>query len=663
MAQIGLYQKQMTGGTPSRATATPVQQADMSVAQGVADVARGVNAMAQAQNQKDIRTARDYTANSKNETAIGLSEVSINASETAKNGDEYAEQITEYLAKQKEIAIEKAPNAQAQEASRAYYDDLIANETVRMAPKVAEMNAARSVQILEDSIAIAENTVFRDPSRFEEVTEGMINEIALSDVPENMKERAAKEITNQLASRQILGQMNQSPELALKRLESGEMDGLLSPDQLVKYTSAAQGQVEALERDREMARNRAVAERNAQIESENAMVLSNLEIAVSRGEAGYQEIEKAVQSGVVSPSKRTQLYKQIDSANKDVATKTLQIDFVSEAIELDQPLDYSTPEHQNSVDAYFLNLPEDMQGNPLTVANIAATTKVLPSQVNTTLSANLRGNAEQVAEAASFVSAIYDVAPEVISQFPADARAMAMGVSKLIAGGTDPVRATELMNNSVYKTTKEQKDVLKLQVSTKDFQGKTADEFKKVANKLSPSWFRSPQRNKAMNNMQAEFTSAVDNYYLLTNDHDTAVKLANADISKVWGVTWANGKEQVMKYAPEVIYGKGEKTPWIYEQLSEELKPYDIKDKHTLTADTQTGLTGSYVVNTIVDGIESPLIINGEAFRYTPDYSVSPQAKVVEEKKKAKIETAKQVADLPPVEPGKYGFGSRGTGY
>ena len=45
------------------------------------------------------------------------------------------------------------------------------------------------------------------------------------------------------------------------------------------------------------------------------------------------------------------------------------------------------------------------------------------------------------------------------------------------------------------------------------------------------------------------------NFAQTGGDADQAKAMTNAMIKKVWAVSTINGKEEVMKYAPEAVYG------------------------------------------------------------------------------------------------------------
>ncbi len=635
MAKLPQYQRQVIE-RQSSAGAAPV---DTSMAQALGQAAQGLGAFAKAQQVMIQREARDYTLNSQNQTAVGLTAEKERLSSESASGKEYLDGVKTYIDTQRSIAMEKAPSERAANSVKEYYDSLEANEIQRAIPVAAKMTAQQTASAIKTNLNILTNQTYRDPTSYQQNLEQGTKTILESDLDENLKNKAVAEYTNQLNVQRVQGITTLDPKSALNALQSGQYDETLTPQQLTSLTESAERQVAAEERQREIDAKTRISEAQKVESAKNAVLQSELEIGISRGEAGYAEVERAFEAGVITPAKRTQLTLSIDKRVEAQEKLNIGIAGVSAAINGGQPLDYTNTDHQKAVDAYFGAMPDKSIGSIVTVVS---STKVIPTQVKTALNSNLRGNTEQRVEAANTLAILNENAPEVVASLPADTKAMGIGISRLVAAGVDPGRASDLVFNSVYNTTKEQKEVLKTQLTQKDMVSKKRSGFTKSINKISDSFF-SPKRTPSMNAMEAEFNTAVNDYYLLTHDVDTAIELASTDVSKVWGTTWVDGKERVMKYAPEKIYGNGKKSEWIYKQLGSELSEIGVTGKYTLQADATTAREDrpSYMIMTESDGIMIPLMIDGQIQRYTPDFSITEDAKLLEQQKVESIEKAR----------------------
>lgn len=613
---------------------------DRSMSQALGQAAQGLSQFAKAQDVMMRREARDYTLETQNSTAVGLTAEKDRLSNESASGKEYLDGVKTYIDSQRQIAMEKAPSERAANSVKEYYDSLEASELQRAIPVASQMTAKKTANAIKTNINILTNQVYRDPTSYQQNLEQGIKTIEESDLDESLKPAAIAEYKNQLNVQRVQGMTTVYPSTALKGLESGQFDDLLTPQQLTSLTESARRQVAAEEKQREIDAKSRQAELEKQESASNAVLQSELEIGIARGQAGYAEVERAFEAGVITPAKRTQLTLAIDKRVEAQNKLNLGIAGVSAAINGGQPLDYTNADHQKAVDAYYEAMPDKSVGSVLTVVSL---TKVIPSQVETSLNANLRGNPEQRVEAANTLAILNASAPEVVASLPADTKAMGIGISRLVAAGVDPGRASELMFNSVYNTTKEQKEVLKTKLTQKDMTNKKANGFKKSVGKISDSFF-SPKRTPSMNAMEAEFNTAVNDYYLLTHDINSAMELASTDVSKVWGTTWVDGKERVMKYAPEKIYGNGKKSEWIYKQLGSELSEIGVTGKYTLQSDATTAREDrpSYMIMTEQDGVMMPLMIDGQIQRYTPDFSITEDAKLLEKQKAESLEKARQ---------------------
>lgn len=639
MAKLpGYLNRQVTG----QAVNVEQKQVGSNLLGSINQAAQGVSQLVQVQQQMQQREARDYTLQTQNKTSVALAEQKVKVSQEAKTGSEYTAGIKTFIEQQKAIALENAPTPKAAETSSKYYDNLMANELEKAIPLAASMNAKNTATAINESLEIGLNQTFRNPADFDESLSNAETVIDTSDLAPNIKEQAKAQYKEKLMTQKLLGSIELDPKSAVAAIESGEYDSL-DPDSLRQITESAKSQSMALDRQEQINKQKQEQAEIKQQESLNAQAQSNLEIGVSRGELGYVEIEKAYTTGTITPEKRTQLVKQVDSIIDRGQKTNDNIIQVGASIDAGIPLDYRNKTHKTAVDDYYNNMPQEIKQDPNAIAALSSSTKVIPSAVEAALNAGLKGNPQQIQQAADIVSRINEQSPEVMAQLPEDTKTMGITVATLISGGVDPAKAVELANNSIYNTSKDLKSVLKTQLSQPDSLSKKRGGFDDAVDKISPSFF-TPDRTQSMDRMEASFNYTVDQYYLKTHDMDSAIKLATADISKVWGSTWVNGKETMSKYPVEKIYGNGKESPWIYNQLSTELKEIGVEGKSSLQADAITAREQkpSYVIMVEQDGAMVPLLKDGIIQRFTPDFDSTPEKKEAEAQKEKAMEQARR---------------------
>lgn len=640
MARLPQYTQQIT----KKAVSAPQLTTENNMGEAIGQFAQGAASLLNVQSQMQQREARDYVIANQNSTSVGFAEEKLTLSQTALTGSEYTTGVKTYIENQKTIALENAPSPKAAEATGKYYDALLSKELEQSIPVAARMNASNTAKVITESLEIGLNQTYRNPSDYQSSLDSSIAVIDSSDLPENVKEDAKAQYQEKLITQKLLGVININPKQAVKDIESGEYDSI-DPSTLNQITSSARSQSEAVDRQAEINKQKDIQENEAARASFNAEAQSNLEIGVSRGEMGYVEIDKAYTTGMITPEKRTQLVKSVDAQIEGGKKRNNSIVQVGAAIDAGQPLDYRNTDHKTAVDDYYMNMPEESRANPDAVVSLIKSTKVIPSVVESSLNAGLKGSVEQVVAASDLVARMNAQTPETLSQLPTDTKAMGVMVSRLVGSGVSPAKAVELANNSIYNTTKEQKEVLKSQLNQKNLVSKKQSGFKSAVKKISPSWFM-PSRTPSMDRMEASHSYLTDQYYLMTHDIDTAMTLATTDISSVWGSTWVNGKEQMSKYPVEKMYGNGEETDWIYNQLKTELKSIGVEGKYSLQSDSITSREDapSYIIMTEQDGTMMPLMIDGTIQRYTPDFASTPE-KVEADKQKERAMAAARVAE------------------
>jgi len=385
------------------------------------------------------------------------------------------------------------------------------------------------------------------------------------------------------------------------------------------------------------------AEADAQARKEISLQASNLEIATNSGKTSKEEIDVAFDEGVISGSKRTQLYAKLDAISARAVSSEKAIIDVSVAIDSGQPLDYKDKNNQRGVDKYFKEtigtFPMDSAEAQQTATHIAASTGIVPQTAAAYIRTNIASqDFEQAAQAADFASRMREDAPQAYARLPQNERAFSLQVSELINAGMGKEDAVLTARKNVYETTDEEKNILSSQFNNTDFREESNSFLlDNVDDKWSGGFFSSSP--SVPNEMEAEFNILTKSYFARTRDADQARQLAFDDLGKTWGVTELGGNKRMMKYSPERIYGDGSASDWMQNQLDSKASEYGIKDVQIISdATTARESRPSYVMYHN-DEFGNPILVmdkNGEVVRFTPDYSSSNEAK------KARKETEKR---------------------
>lgn len=377
-------------------------------------------------------------------------------------------------------------------------------------------------------------------------------------------------------------------------------------------------------------------------DQKNAVLASDLEINVKRGQAGFAEIEQALLDGVITPAKRTELVLHIDRESEKIteeAQKTqAQINTVSDALGKRSFLDFRTDADRDAVDAYFASVlaPSLQNLDPgeqvQAVVTFAGDTGIIPTQVKKQIRGSLRAGAPvDKVQAADFLDRLKGVNPQVINDFTENDIALGNAIASYVAGGAPAPKAVEMAENALAIPEAERK------VRESRYRIDKAQEknLKRLQNELATgrNLFSPDMPADVPDALVGDYEGFVRTEFLRTGDLEVAQKTGLDFLKNVWGVTNIGGKRW-MKYAPEVVYQvPGEDGTWIAEQLDMELRTDALVPegaKFSIQADVMTPRqkNPSYQVLMIKDGAIQPVLGKDNLpVRFQPNYATSAAAK------------------------------------
>jgi len=390
--------------------------------------------------------------------------------------------------------------------------------------------------------------------------------------------------------------------------------------------------------DRSIARDARIerrmdAENTAITAADNAERAANLKIAYSRGEIGEPEIEKAAQEGIITQGTKANWIIGLDKETKKAEDQSRRLAVVSSAITGGAPLSPSNPGHVKGVNELWNNYYSDKidlstdEGKDI-ASEYVSSTGIMPEQMKDLVHANsTSGSVDQAVSSSDLLARINEKSPQSLDAVSSQAKSFAMSVSSMVAAGTDPEQAVEISRQNAYQVTKEQMQAIKdsFDFNSTEFRSSTRDFLN---NKIDDDFDRfdisQPDLPIAM---EAEFNHLLGKYIGMTRDADQARKLAYSDLKSVWGMSEVNGKAEMMKYSPELVYGGGRGGDWMRDQLLKEVKDMGYEGDPVISIDPNTARQKypSYLVmvKDATGEIQPVLDSNNEPSRWVPDYSTS----------------------------------------
>ncbi|AWC73607.1 hypothetical protein CLM65_11130 [Serratia marcescens] len=257
----------------------------------------------------------------------------------------------------------------------------------------------------------------------------------------------------------------------------------------------------------------------------------------------------------------------------------------SSSLQNNFPLDPNDKNNQAAADHYFdqkvapgFNINNADSLNQ--VAEITTKSGMLPTQIKTMLTAGATSrDPAVVVPMAKMYGQIFDNNPAAATGVDKGAMAFYSKVYAYDRAGVPAEKAVDMAYNQVYQQDDRLKQMISQQVRDKDYIKDRAKAAQDNINSLSPSWtsFGAPSitaAGQANQLYQRDYQTIYDaNFAQTGGDAEQAKAMTNAMIKKVWAVSTINGKEEVMKYAPEAVYGVTNGSGnWIKGQWEEEKK-------------------------------------------------------------------------------------------
>lgn len=420
----------------------------------------------------------------------------------------------------------------------------------------------------------------------------------------------------------------------------------------------------------------------------NSRAASDLAISLSRGEAGYAEVEKAYNDGMITPAARAEMTIRLDKRNNDLAELQAGLALVDAAKRGDVRLDPSNSMHRDLVSADFKEQAGAfLAGGDKTEAdfqawtvNYAVEVGVVPDDVKAKWrGALVSGSPEQQVAAADAIEQLRLANPFLLdasfeksdierATMLADQARAGVPYETAVGNVNDAMRldqATITARDAAFaQTYKPAPGRTQFQAMQSDLQG--------IVNDRAESWFgwvpgvdAAPQ---VPDEMVAQYELLLKDSYRRTGDMATAKKSAGDSLRNAWSVSRVNGGEQWMKSAPELYYAAPaqaglsatENAEWMRNQLFAEVTENALIDpENPMTPDRislvpdalgRRGPDGRPLYVVMIQGPQglSPVLDgSGRPMPWAPDWDSSAK------KSEMVLEQAQQLFDARLIREGK----------
>jgi hypothetical protein len=215
------------------------------------------------------------------------------------------------------------------------------------------------------------------------------------------------------------------------------------------------------------------------------------------------------------------------------------------------------------------------------LTDLVSKSKVIPDGLKGNLQSAARStDPKEVARAADLIDRIRGTNPHVLADFPQRDLARIDMVNSKIASGLSPKTAMEqvdaaldVSNSAVFEQRTTQLKEAKLDYQSLALQNFNASWYVKALPGGSGSIedTSSEMATRQIAQVSTEYRAAYETQYKLTGDTVAAQKYANSVVSGSYGVTNINGKNQLMRFAPEKYFGiDNVDNDWMRSQIEEE---------------------------------------------------------------------------------------------
>lgn len=373
------------------------------------------------------------------------------------------------------------------------------------------------------------------------------------------------------------------------------------------------------------------------------------------------------QPNYASSMQRWERFGKFVDSNIKAQEKTFSANRLELSIQNNFPLDPTDKNNQEAADNYFeknlqsgFSLSDENSLNA--VAELSSRTGIIPSQVKTIFNTGATSkDPEVVLPIAKMYGQIFDNNPAAATDMPSSTMAYYTKVYELNRAGMPEDKAVETAYRLTYEQDDRTKQMIAAQVRDKDYmKGRDKAAQANINNFYTFGGFSSPGVDKpGINNREylRDYQTLYDaNFAETGGDAKLAQKMTDAQVKKTWGVTSVNGKEEIMKYAPEATYGitSSGAGNWIQGQWEEDKKQLASKvfgglpedAEIVLVPDAVTPRDLSYGVMVKQTGSDDvPIYLpyygdNGQLVRFKPDQATSPMYREIMGEKEQSIKDA-----------------------
>ncbi len=369
------------------------------------------------------------------------------------------------------------------------------------------------------------------------------------------------------------------------------------------------------------------------------------------------------QPNYASSMQRWERFGKFVDSNIKAQEKTFSANRLELSIQNNFPLDPTDKNNQEAADNYFeknlqsgFSLRDENSLNA--VAELSSRTGIIPSQVKTIFNTGATSkDPEVVLPIAKMYGQIFDNNPAAATDMPSSTMAYYTKVYELNRAGMPEDKAVETAYRLTYEQDDRTKQMIAAQVRDKDYmKGRDKAAQANINSFYTLGGFSSPGADKpGINNREylRDYQTLYDANFVETGgDAKLAQKITDAQVKNTWGVTSVNGKEEIMKYAPEAAYGitSSGAGNWIQGQWEEEKKLLANKmfggmpsdSEIIITTDAITPSDLSYVIKVKQTGSDGVPVYsdyhgeNGLPLRFKPEQVSSPMYKEVMEDRRLK---------------------------
>ncbi|NTU49611.1 MAG: hypothetical protein HGA87_01715 [Desulfobulbaceae bacterium] len=310
-----------------------------------------------------------------------------------------------------------------------------------------------------------------------------------------------------------------------------------------------------------------------------ADVVAMASLGISRGEIGYQDLEKMRPQ--LDPEQYARLSKELDKANEKNVASAQNYGTIADAMAGKQPvMDLADPQMKKDINSYYETVVvPGIQDKPTNV-QINATVDyvkkvgVIPQQLLGTMKSAFRtGDAKTIRYYADVLAQLKESAPQAFRDIPQSDIAFGEVVADMVNAGEPPAEAVKIAKELVNPANKA---VMENRVEA--LKSRNRDTYLKEIKGVFDSWVpfvgvKIDPNNAAGAAVVADYKTQYDNYFKLTGNESVARQHAVSVVKGMYGVTEFNGK-QVIAHPPEKYYSiQGlDNQNWMIQQLMDDVR-------------------------------------------------------------------------------------------